>query len=142
MACQSLVRCLPLSLKSHNLEASTEDIKWDNLSQKWWLRYLRALLVFGCLTTIILAWSIPVAFTGFISQITYLTSVIPWLKWIKSVPTWLLGCIQGVLPQILMTALITVLPYLLRFITERRGLLTEVAVELSLQNYSFTSLFV
>ena len=35
MACQSLARCMPLSLKSYNLEASAEDIKWDNLSQRW-----------------------------------------------------------------------------------------------------------
>ena len=46
------------------------------------------------------------------------------------------------MPQILVTILFTMLPYLLRAIAERRGLLTEVAVELSLQKYYFTFLFI
>ena len=77
IACQSLARCMPLSLKSHNLEASAEDIKWDNLSQRWWIRYLRALLVVGSIAAVILAWSVPVALTGLMSQITYLTAAVP-----------------------------------------------------------------
>ena len=32
MACQSLVKYIPLSLQSYNLEVSAEDMKWDNLS--------------------------------------------------------------------------------------------------------------
>ncbi len=56
--------------------------------------------------------------------------------------TWLFGCIQGVLPQLILIALITLLSYILRIITERRGLLTKVTVELSLQKYYFTFLFV
>lgn len=142
MACQSLVGCIPLSFKSYNLKASAEDIKWDNLSQGWWVRYLRALLIVGSIAAVISAWSVPIALTGLMSQITYLTAAVPWLKWIDSLPAWLLGCIQGVIPQILITVLITVLPYLLRIIAERRGLYTEVAVELSLQKYYFTFLFI
>ena len=34
MACQSLVRCVPLCFRSQYLEASPVDVKWDNLSQK------------------------------------------------------------------------------------------------------------
>ncbi len=142
MASQSLVRCTPLCFRSQYLEASPVDVKWENLSKKWWSRYVRAALVVVSVTAIILTWSVPVALTGVISQISYLTALLPWLHWINALPSWLLGCIQGVLPQLMLTVLTTLLPYVLRIITERRGLLTEVAVELSLQKYYFTFLFV
>ncbi|KAL9127040.1 MAG: hypothetical protein Q9217_004004 [Psora testacea] len=142
MACQSLVRCAPLCLQSQYLEASPVDVKWENLSRKWWSRYARTVLVVVSVAALILAWSVPVAFTGVVSQIAYLRALWPWLHWIDALPAWLLGCIQGVLPQVLLTALTTLLPYVLRIITRRRGLLTEVAVELSLQKYYFTFLFV
>jgi len=142
MACQSLVRCTPLCFRSQYLEASPVDVKWDNLSKKWWSRYARTVLVVVSVTAIILTWSVPVALTGVISQISYLTPLLPWLHWIDAFPSWLLGCIQGVLPQVMLTVLTTLLPYVLRIITERRGLLTEVAVELSLQKYYFAFLFV
>ena len=142
MACQSLVRCAPLCFRSQYLEASPVDVKWDNLSKKWWARYARTAFVVASAAALILAWSIPVALTGVISQIAYLTALLPWLRWIDALPAWLLGCLQGILPQVMLTALTMLLPYVLRIITERQGLLTEVAVELSLQKTYFTFLFI
>ena len=91
---------------------------------------------------LLLVWAVPVVFTGLLSRVSYLGGLVPWLHWINSIPAWLLGCIQGVLPQILLTALTTLLPYVLRMLTESRALLTEVAVEQSLQKSYFTFLFV
>ena len=142
MACQSLVRCSPLCFKSRYLEASPVDVKWGNLSKVWWARYVRTALVVASAVTLVLAWSIPVAVTGAMSQIAYLTALIPWLDWIETLPAWLLGCIHGVLPQVILTTLIMLLPYVLRIITERQGLPTGVAVELSLQKTYFTFLFI
>jgi hypothetical protein len=142
MACQSLVRCAPLCFRSQYLEASPADVKWENLSKKWWARYVRTTLVVASAVALVLAWSVPVALTGVISQIAYLTALLPWLRWIDALPAWLLGCLQGILPQVMLTALTMLLPYVLRMIMERQGLLTEVAVELSLQKAYFTFLFV
>ncbi len=142
MACQSIVRCTPLCFRSQYLEASPVDVKWENLSKNWWSRYTRTILVVASVVALVLEWSVPVAFTGLVSQIAYLTALLPWLHWIDALPVWLLGCIQGVLPQLMLTALTTLLPYVLRIITERQGLLTEVAVELSLQKFYFIFLFV
>lgn len=142
MTCQSLVWCAPLCFQSQYIEASPVVVKWETLSTKWWARYARTVLVIISIASLTLAWSISVAFTGVVSQIAYLTVLWPWLQWIDALPAWLLGCIQGLLPQVILTALTTLLPYVLRIVTERRGLLTEVAVELSLQKSYFTSLFV
>jgi len=73
---------------------------------------------------------------------TYLTGLLPWLDWLDMLPVWLLGCMQGVLPQMALTMLTMLVPYVLRMIASRQGLPTEVAVELSLQKYYFTFLFV
>jgi len=142
MACQSLVRCAPLCFKSQYLEASPVDVIWENLSKKWWARYARTVFVVVSAAALILAWSIPVALTGVISQIAYLTALLPWLRWIDALPAWLLGTLQGILPQVMLTAFTMLLPYVLRMITERQGLLTQVAVELSLQKSYFTFLFI
>ena len=142
MALQSLVQCAPLCFPSQYLEALPVDVKWENLSMKWWSRYARTVLVVFSVAALVLTWSVPVAFTGVVSQIAYLTALWPSLHWVDASPAWLLGCTQDVLPQLILIALTTLLPYVLRIITKRRGLLTEVAVELSLQKYYFTFLFV
>ena len=142
MTCQSIVRCTPLCFRSQYLEASSVNVKWENLSKNWWSRYTRTVLVVIFIIALILAWSVPVVFTDLVSQIAYLTTLLSWLHWIDALPAWLFGCIQDVLPQLILIALITLLSYILRIITERRDLLTKVAVELSLQKYYFTFLFV
>lgn len=142
MACHTLIRCAPFCFKSHYLEASSVDVKWENSSKTWWIRYVRTALIMVFTVTLVLAWSLPVALTGILSQLAYLTALVPWLHWVDALPTWLLGSLQGIFPQVILTALTMLLPYVLRIVIERQGLLTEVAVELSLQKSYFSFLFV
>lgn len=93
MACKSLVWCAPLCLRPHYLEASPVNVRWENLSLRWWNRYAWGFVVVVLVTALILAWSVPVAFTGLLSQIgscgsTALTtlgwrtfSMAAWLHW-------------------------------------------------------------
>ncbi len=69
-------------------------------------------------------------------------TLLPELHWIDTLSTWLFDCIQDVLSQLILIALITLLSYILRIITERRDLLTKMIIELSLQKYHFTFLFI
>lgn len=85
--------------------------------------------------------AIPVAFTGFLSQITTLGESVSWLHWISGAPASLSGIIQGVLPQLMLVALNALLPLVLRISTGSQGLSTETTVELSLQRYYFVFLF-
>jgi len=91
---------------------------------------------------LIITWTLPIALTGLLSQISYLTGVLPWLNWINRLPGWLLGYIQGILPQTVLTVLIMILPIIFRMIANCQGLSTKTAVKLSLQTYYFTFLFV
>ena len=104
--------------------------------------YTQTVLIILSMTAILLTWSVSVAFTDVISQIANLTVLLLWLHWIDTLLMWLFNCIQDVLSQILLTALIMSQLYILHIILEHQSLLTEIAVELSLQKYYFIFLFV
>ena len=142
MACQSVVHHAPLQLRAQYVGISPRDVNWKSLSLPWWNRYARTMLAAVAIALLIIAWTLPIALTGVLSQISYLTGVLPWLICINRLPGWLLGCIQGILPQVILTVLIMVLPIIFRVIVNYQGLLTKTAVELSLQIYYFTFLFV
>ncbi len=142
MTCQSIIQCTFLCFRSQYLEASSVNVKWKNLSKNWWSRYTWTVLIIIFIIALILAWSISVVFTDLIFQIAYLMTLLSWLHWIDTLLTWLFDCIQDVLSQLILIALITLLSYILCIITERRSLLMKIIVELSLQKYYFTFLFV
>ncbi len=142
MTCQFIIRCTLLCFRSQYLEALSVNVKWKNLFKNWWNRYTWTVLIIIFIIALILAWSISVIFTDLIFQIAYLTTLLSWLHWINTLLTWLFDCIQDVLSQLILIALITLLSYVLRIITERRDLLTKIIIELSLQKYYFTFLFI
>ncbi len=142
MACQTLLNADPLRLSARHISVSVRELRWSALSQRWWNRYIRSGLVWIAIASLLITWAIPVAFTGFLSQITTLADSVSWLHWIAGAPAWLSGIIQGVLPQLMLVALTALLPLILRIITGWQGLSTETTVELSLQKYYFAFLFV
>ena len=141
MACQTLLNANPLHSSARHINVSVREIRWSTLTQRWWNRYIQSGLVWIAIVSLLITWAIPVAFTGFLSQITTLGDSVSWLHWISGAPAWLGGIIQGVLPQLMLVALNVLLPLVLRIITGWQGLSTETTVELSLQNYYFIFLF-
>lgn len=141
MACQTLLNSNPLHSSARHINVSVRELRWSTLTQRWWNRYIRSGLVWIAIASLLIMWAIPVAFTGFLSQITTLGDSVSWLHWISDAPAWLSGIIQGVLPQSMLVALNALLPLVLRVITGWQGLSTETTVELSLQKYYFVFLF-
>lgn len=142
MACQAVSHHVPKQMAPRLVEISPDDVIWDNMSIKWWERYLRT---FGILTLVcgmVVGWAFPVAFTGLLSQLTYLESTFPWLSWLGSLPDWFISAIQGILPAMFLAILMAILPLILRFLSKTQGLHTGMAVELTVQNYYFAFLFV
>ncbi len=142
MICQFIIQCTFLCFRSQYFEASSVNVKWKNLFKNWWSQYTWTVLIIIFIIALILAWFIFVAFTDLVSQIAYLTTLLPWLHWIDTLSTWLFDCIQDVLSQLILIALITLLSYVLHIITERRDLLTKMIIKLFLQKYYFTFLFI
>lgn len=76
-----------------------------------------------------------------VSQVTYLTRVLPWLEPFNSLPSVIIGTLQGFAPQAALTILTALLPLLIRLLAHRQGLVLGYDIELSVQNSYFWFLF-
>ncbi|KAH8722652.1 hypothetical protein GQ44DRAFT_828748 [Phaeosphaeriaceae sp. PMI808] len=142
MACQSVSHHIPRQMTPRTVEVNPNYVLWDNLSMKWWERYLRLFGVIVLIIGLVIFWGIPVSFTGALSQIKTLTAQFAWLRWIEKLPIWAISFIQGVLPPLFLAILFAVLPILLRFLAELTGTTTAGERELLVQNFYFAFVFV
>ncbi|EKV11410.1 hypothetical protein PDIG_50470 [Penicillium digitatum PHI26] len=142
MACQAVSHHLPKQMAPRVVEISPDDVIWDNMSIKWWERYLRSFGIITLVCAMVLGWAFPVAFTGLMSQLAYLEGAFPWLAWLSKLPDWLISAIQGILPALCLAILMALLPLMLRFLSRTQGLFTGMSIELTVQNYYFAFLFV
>ena len=120
MACQSISHHMPNQMAPRLVEISPDDVLWDNMSVKWWERYLRTAVVIAAVGGLIIGWAFPVAFTGLLSQVSYLTERYRWLGWLGRAPTWILSIIQGILPQLLLALLLLIPPIVLRLLAKNQ----------------------
>ncbi|KAL5360686.1 hypothetical protein BJX96DRAFT_175533 [Aspergillus floccosus] len=142
MACQAVSHHVPKQMAPRIVEISPDDVIWDNMSIRWWERYLRTFGVLTLVSAMVVGWAFPVAFTGLLSQLSYLEDAFTWLSWISKLPEWFISAIQGILPALFLAILMALLPLILRFLCRTQGLHTGMAVELTVQNYYFAFLFV
>ncbi|KAF7585402.1 hypothetical protein BBP40_011023 [Aspergillus hancockii] len=142
MACQAVSHHVPKQMAPRIVEISPDDVIWDNMSLKWWERYLRTFGILAIVIAMVIGWAFPVAFTGLLSQLSYLEEAFTWLQWISKLPEWLVSAVQGILPALFLAILMALLPLILRFLCRTQGLHTGMAVELTVQNYYFAFLFV
>ncbi|KAH7068142.1 hypothetical protein BKA63DRAFT_451362 [Paraphoma chrysanthemicola] len=142
MACQSVSHHIPRQMTPRTVEVNPNYVLWDNLSMKWWERYLRMTSVVVIIIALVIFWGIPVSFTGALSQISTLTQKLPWLAWIEKLPEWLISFVQGVLPPVFLAILFAVLPIVLRFLAGMTGTTTAGERELLVQNFYFAFVFV
>ena len=136
---QSVVNPSPLRLSPQYVGCSVSAVVWDHVGVKWWEFYLRSILVLASMAAIIVGWAIPVAFTGFLSQLGTLTDLFPFL--VHYTP-WLLGFLQGILPQAILVILTILVPSIIRLLVEQQGFAIRSAVELTIQKYYFCFLFI
>lgn len=142
MACQAVSHHLPKQMAPRVVEISPDDVIWDNMSIKWWERYLRSFGIITLVCAMVVGWAFPVAFTGLLSQLAYLEGAFPWLAWLGKLPDWFISAIQGILPALCLAILMALLPLILRFLSRTQGLFTGMSIELTVQNYYFAFLFV
>ncbi|KAK3116217.1 phosphate metabolism protein 7 [Teratosphaeriaceae sp. CCFEE 6253] len=139
-AYQSLTHHQALHMAPRFAGINPTEIIWANLRIKWWELVLRKLATTAFVVALIIFWSIPVAAVGAISNINKLESTkgFTWLKLIfDPIPPAIMGVITGLLPVILLAALMALLPIILRAMARFSGDPTRSAVELSVQNSYF-----
>ena len=139
LASQILMHSRLKSFQVQCVGVEAEDIIWGNIPLGWPSANARKILVMLCMFIATAGWAFPVAFSGFLSQVAYAHTF--WPKF-QNVSAPLAGLILGVLPQLMLTILLILIPFLIRFLAGQQGFLTVQDLELAIQRYYFTFLFV
>ncbi|PMD47920.1 DUF221-domain-containing protein [Hyaloscypha variabilis F] len=144
LACQSVADTNPKHMRRRLVEISPGDINWASLNLTWRSRYIRLGGFLVLYTVLLFVFGLISFFTGILSRISTLSGSTSWLRWIDSLPSWLLSFIQGTLPPVIQVILLSgPLPILLRLLTNRtRGATTGQEGERSLQLWYFIFLIV
>ncbi|KAE8357868.1 hypothetical protein BDV27DRAFT_78009 [Aspergillus caelatus] len=137
-AYQSVAHNLPLHMAPRYIGLEPTQVIWSNLRIRWWERVIRYFATIAFVVALIIFWAIPTAVVGSISNITFLTEKVPFLRFINDVPSWIRGVITGLLPTIMQSVLMALLPIILRLMAKLGGAPTAAAVELTTQNFYFT----
>lgn len=114
IALQTLSHHQPLHMTPRFIGISPKEIVWSTLNLSWWQRVVRRFLVKGTIIALVIFWSIPAAIVGTISNISYLTSILPFLSFINDLPEVITGIIAGLLPSSALVLLMSVVPILCR----------------------------
>jgi hypothetical protein len=96
------------------ISATPDQIIWKNLKIKKTERAGRKVATNTFLTLMIIFWAIPVAIVGAISNINYLTDKVHFLRFITHIPKPILGVVTGLLPSVLLSVLMSLVPVVCR----------------------------
>lgn len=144
LACQSIADTVPRQMTQRLIELSPAEINWPNLSLSWTARNIRLALFILVFIVLILVFGLISVFTGILSRISTLSDSTSWLRWVGTLPTWLLSFVQGTLPPVIQVILLSgPLPIVLRALTNRlKGSVTASQGERSLQLWYFIFLMI
>lgn len=110
---------------------------WKNITLSLQTRLSKAGIATIFIIALIILWSIPIGLVATLSNITYLTDKVKFLRFINNFPPWLLGLITGLLPPYLMSSLIAYVPKFMRIIAKLSGSPTLPEAELTTQTWFF-----
>ncbi|KAG9778889.1 putative membrane protein C24H6.13 [Exophiala dermatitidis] len=129
-AFQMVAHHQPLHMSPRVVGLSPDEVVWSNLGITWKTRTTRNIVSLAFVTAMIIFWSIPTAVVGSISQISYLTKVAPFLKFINDCPEVILGVITNLLPVVMLSLLISLVPPIMKFMAKIAGKPTLSLIEL------------
>lgn len=94
--------------------ASPSEINWENLAIGKTQRWVRTLVANAIIVLLIVFWSIPVGLVGTLADIDYLANSIPALSFLDNLPASVKGLISGLLPTVLISTLLALVPIICR----------------------------
>ncbi|KAE8383788.1 hypothetical protein BDV26DRAFT_287206 [Aspergillus bertholletiae] len=137
IALQTLSHHQPLHMTPRFIGISPKEVVWSALNLSWWQRIVRKFAVRGGIAALVIFWSIPSALVGTISNITYLSNMIPFLHWIELLPEVIKGVIAGLLPSAALVMLMSLVPIICRICARHSGVPSSSRVELFTQSAHF-----
>lgn len=114
IALQTLSHHQPLHMTPRFIGISPREVVWSALNLSWWQRIVRKFLIKGGIAALVIFWSIPSALVGTISNITYLSKMLPFLGFIEKLPDTIKGVIAGLLPSAALVLLMSLVPIICR----------------------------
>jgi hypothetical protein len=142
MASQSVTHHVPRHMAPRTVEISPNDVLWDNMSIKWWEAWLRLGAAVVFVSCMVIMWAFPVAWTASLAQISSLADKYSWLHWLNMIPKRVLQAIAGVLPALVLTILLAIVPPILSGVAFLSGAQTGMQQQRYVQNFYFAFLFV
>lgn len=142
LAYQSTPHHMPFHFGPKFVGIEPTDVIWPNMRIFWWERIVRATAATLAIIALLILWAFPVAFVGVISNLTYLTNRLHFLRFIYNLPQVLLGLITSLLPTILLAVLMSLLPKFLRTMTRISGATSLQQVEFGTQQSYFAFLVI
>lgn len=114
-----------------------QEVLWGNLRISKSEKVVRSIVANTSITLLILFWSIPVGLVGALTDIDMLADKIPLLSFVKDLPESVLGAIKGLLPTLLISVLLAIVPIICRMMASFAGSVTVTEVELKTQTWYF-----
>ncbi|KAK2746857.1 hypothetical protein FQN57_002899 [Myotisia sp. PD_48] len=137
IAFQTLSHHHPFQMTPRYIGIAPDQVLWSALHYSWWGRIVRKFAIKGSIAILIVFWSVPSAFIGSISNIAYLTNLLPFLRFINDLPTFIKGTITGLLPAAGLALLMALVPMLLRWLARQSGVPSHSHAELFTQSAHF-----
>lgn len=113
---------------------TTREIIWKNLGVSWKSALVRRLLSQVVILAMIVFWSFPVAF---VTALTNIDAIFPDLRWQERAPMWVQRALDGFLPSLLLSLLMSLPPKAITLLGHFAGFATLGEVETQLQAYYF-----
>ncbi|KAF9944973.1 hypothetical protein BGZ70_004166 [Mortierella alpina] len=141
-AVQTVVYPTPFRMTPMFVEISPLDVVWKHMNLDTITKKGRSLVSTVAATALVLLWSIPVLFVSTIASIEALVEKLPFLSFMQTLPTWLFGIIQGILPPLFLAILMAILPIVLTMMATFEGHVRSSAIQRSLMSKYFFFLVV
>ncbi|KAG0225473.1 hypothetical protein BGW42_004279 [Actinomortierella wolfii] len=126
LAAQAVVHPKMLSMAPRLLEVHPHDVLWDNLGLSLRVRNVRKAISIVLAAALIIFWTIPVTFVASVAKLDVIVKYAPFLSGVYSLPTIVVGIIQGLLPPIGLAILMALLPIILYLTTLANGIFAAV----------------
>ncbi|GAA5795702.1 hypothetical protein HPULCUR_001064 [Helicostylum pulchrum] len=137
MAAQSLMHKESMQMAPRYIQIAPSDIIWENMNIKSYERMLRRFVSIACTTVIIIFWAVPVVFVQAIANIDELAKILPFLSIIKELDPAIVGIIQGILPAVALSVLISLVPIIFTIFSTKEGIPQKSFVQLSVLHKFF-----
>lgn len=119
------------------IDVDPNEVIWKNLKVSWASRKIKLSIATTIFVLIVIFWTPIIAFVGALTNINYLTNLVPFLSFINDIPSVILGVVTGLLPTIVLAVCIMLVPIICRALAKLAGEPTLSQVELKTQSWYF-----